>query len=196
MIWAMHILIDLEGSCGERKGSSVLAHGLVQLCQIVEGCCSAWMMWPPYSLTDLEGSCDERKGSSMVAHGLVQGCQIVEGGCSVRMIWAQHSLTDIEGSCVERKGSGMIHIHTKAIVKAVALKGKRTCTVWVELKHLVAELDGLLEQGVSFICHRLPLCSSVDCPSVGHQRLWSGRQLGSAQRAEAGIAKIVLVQLL
>jgi len=90
----------------------------------------------------------------------------------------------------------MIHIHTKALVKALALKAKGIGIFWVELKHSVAELNGLSEQGVSFICHRLPLCSSVDCPSVSHQRLWSGRQLGSAQRAEAGIAKIVLVQLL
>jgi len=110
------------------------------------------------------------------------------------MICPMHSLIDRESSFVERKGSGMIHIHTVALLQALALKGARIGIVRIKLKHLLAELDGLSERSVSFICHRLSPASSVECPSVSHHRLWSGRQLGSAQRA--GLANIALVQLL
>jgi len=110
------------------------------------------------------------------------------------MMRAEHCLVDLEGSLVESKGSGMIHIHTMALVKALALKGARIGIVRIKLKHLLAELDGLSERSVSFICRRLSPASSEECPRVSHRRLWSRRQRGSAQRA--GLANIALVQLL
>jgi hypothetical protein len=86
---------------------SVLAHGLVQLAQVIEGNRRVGMFWPDF-LLDSETFLVERFGFGVLAHCLVQRGHAKEALRRVGMFRTKDLLPDPERFLVERFGFGVL----------------------------------------------------------------------------------------
>ena len=80
MVGAELVFADLEAALVERLGLGILAHGLVEVGQVVEAGGDVGVVGPELVFADLQAALVEGLGLGVLAHGPVEQGQVVEAG--------------------------------------------------------------------------------------------------------------------
>src|SRR5581483_1776336 len=125
--------------------------GVIQTCQIIEGCGSLGMVRASHFLFNSQRTLKERLGFCVPALGVIQLCQVIEGCSSSGMIRIKRFLFNSQRTLKERLGfciPALVQIEQCQIIEGRGRAGM------VKAKHFLPHSQRMLEEPFSLTIER------------------------------------------